>query len=164
MAKRAIAYIDGFNFYNGCVKNEPGFKWLDFQKLCDTLLRGCNVTHVRYYTAKVFDLPGRVGQRRRQEVYLRALGTVPKVEVVFGQFKMRSKRVPFADGSGSATVKTPEEKGSDVNLASDLLWDVLHGGGIVALMLIIVHRRPSQPLPVGALIALFGGLILIGRP
>jgi len=37
-------------------------------------------------------------------------------------------------------------------------------GGIVALMLIIVHRRPSQPLPVGALIALFGGLILIGRP
>jgi len=36
-------------------------------------------------------------------------------------------------------------------------------GGIVALMLIIVHRRPSQPLPVGALIALFGGLILIGR-
>ncbi len=37
-------------------------------------------------------------------------------------------------------------------------------GGIVALMLIIVHRRPSQPLPVGALIALFGGLILISRP
>jgi len=36
-------------------------------------------------------------------------------------------------------------------------------GGIVALILIIVHRRPSQPLPVGALIALFGGLILLGR-
>ncbi len=38
------------------------------------------------------------------------------------------------------------------------------GGGIVALMLIIMHRRPSRPLPVGALIALLGGLMLIGRP
>jgi Flp pilus assembly protein protease CpaA len=37
-------------------------------------------------------------------------------------------------------------------------------GGFLALMLIIVHRRPSRPLPVGALIALFGGLLLIGRP
>jgi Flp pilus assembly protein protease CpaA len=36
--------------------------------------------------------------------------------------------------------------------------------GLVALILVIVHRRPSQPMPVGALIALFGGLILISRP
>lgn len=37
-------------------------------------------------------------------------------------------------------------------------------GGILALMLILVHRRPRRPLPVGALIALFGGVILISRP
>ena len=37
-------------------------------------------------------------------------------------------------------------------------------GGIVALMLLIVRRRPSRPLPVGALIALVGALMLIGRP
>jgi Flp pilus assembly protein protease CpaA len=36
--------------------------------------------------------------------------------------------------------------------------------GLVALILVIVHRRPRQPMPVGALIALFGGLILISRP
>jgi hypothetical protein len=85
--KRAIAYIDGFNFYNGCVKDQPGLKWLDMQKLVETLLRDCVVSNVRYYTAKVFDLPDRPGQVRRQEVYLRALGTLPKVEVIFGQFK-----------------------------------------------------------------------------
>jgi Flp pilus assembly protein protease CpaA len=35
--------------------------------------------------------------------------------------------------------------------------------GLVALILVIVRRRPSRPVPVGALIALFGGLLLIGR-
>lgn len=36
--------------------------------------------------------------------------------------------------------------------------------GLVALIFVIVHRRPRRPMPVGALIALFGGLLLISRP
>jgi Flp pilus assembly protein protease CpaA len=36
--------------------------------------------------------------------------------------------------------------------------------GIVVLVLIITRRRAGEAFPVGALIALFGGLILIGRP
>ncbi|MGH9209884.1 MAG: NYN domain-containing protein, partial [Acidimicrobiales bacterium] len=130
--RRATAYIDGFNFYNGTVKAEPSLKWLDVPKLCEQLLRGshCDLRAVRYYTAKVFDIPAGGGQRRRQEVYLRALGTLPQVEVVFGQFKKRDKIVrlhtPLPGGVMKARAKTIEEKGSDVNLATDLLWDVLH--------------------------------------
>jgi len=146
MPRRAIAYIDGFNFYNGSVKDQPSLKWLDFQKLCEALLRTCNVAHVRYYTAKVFDVPGRTGQRRRQEVYLRALGTLPKVEVVFGQFKRRTKRVPLAAGGGSATVQTFEEKGSDVNLATDLLWDVLHVGDVDVVLVVSNDFDLQRPI------------------
>jgi leader peptidase (prepilin peptidase)/N-methyltransferase len=36
--------------------------------------------------------------------------------------------------------------------------------GLVALIFVMMRRRPSRPMPVGALIALFGGLLLIGRP
>jgi leader peptidase (prepilin peptidase)/N-methyltransferase len=36
--------------------------------------------------------------------------------------------------------------------------------GLVAMLLIIGRRGPREAVPVGALIALFGGLILISRP
>jgi uncharacterized LabA/DUF88 family protein len=138
MTRRAVAYIDGFNFYNGCVRDQPALKWLDLRRLCETLVRGCEFDAVRYYTAKVFDMPGRDGQRRRQEVYLRALGTLD-VDIVFGQFKRREKSAalvkPLADGTEIVRIKTNEEKGSDVNLATDLLWDVLTDGMDLALVL-----------------------------
>ena len=51
VAQRAIAYIDGFNFYHGAVREEPELKWLNFEVLCDSLLRGFRVESINYYTA-----------------------------------------------------------------------------------------------------------------
>ncbi|MGH9229525.1 MAG: hypothetical protein ACRD07_12520 [Acidimicrobiales bacterium] len=134
MAKRAVAYIDGFNFYYGAVRGEPGLKWLDVQTMCEAMLRGCELRAVRYYTARVTDRPDDAGQSQRQDVYLRALATLPKVEIIYGQFKERERWVPLAKPGRRGRVRfvevrVTEEKGSDVNLATDLLWDALTGGG-----------------------------------
>ncbi len=63
----------------------------------------------------------------RQQAYLRALYTLPKVEVHFGNFMVTETRMPLATPPvvGAKTVKVikTEEKGSDVNLATYLLVD-----------------------------------------
>jgi len=67
------AYIDGFNFYYGCVKGTP-YKWLDLSKLCHLLLpKGFQLSRIRYFTARVAGLPGNPDASTRQNIYLRAL-------------------------------------------------------------------------------------------
>ncbi len=134
MARQAIAYIDGHNFYHGVVKDCPDLKWLDVQALCERLLRGCNVTRVNYYTAKVIDFPTDPSQSQRQDTYLRALRTRPKIEVVLGQFQKKSKRVRLTSGH-TAQAEIIEEKGSDVNLGTDLSWDASTRAMDVALVI-----------------------------
>lgn len=132
---QAIAYVDGFNFYYGVVKDHPEFKWIDFGALCDSLMTRSEVMAVRYYTARVEDRPDDPHQSQRQDVYLRALATLPRVEVVFGQFRTNTKIVRLASGKGLVSAVVTEEKGSDVNLATDLLWDALHQQMDVALVI-----------------------------
>jgi hypothetical protein len=45
---------------------------------------------------------------------------------VFGQFRTNTKIVRLATGKGLVAAVVTAEKGSDVNLATDLLWDALH--------------------------------------
>ena len=139
MARRAIAYIDGFNFYYGAVKGEPALKWLDFHAMCEALLPGYDLAAVRYYTARVTDRADDPGQSQRQDVYLSALATRPKIEIIYGQFKQRHRRAPLAKRRRGklrfADVVVTEEKGSDVNLATDLLWDALASAMDTALVI-----------------------------
>jgi uncharacterized LabA/DUF88 family protein len=119
---KAIAYIDGFNFYHGAVKDAPVLKWLNLEALCDLLLSDYDVTAVNYYTARVKDRPEDPAQSQRQDDYLRALGSLPRVNLVFGQFRTKKSTVRLPTGK-SARGKVWEEKGSDVNLGVDLSWD-----------------------------------------
>ena len=141
MARRAIAYIDGFNFYYGAVKGEPPLKWLDMQAMCEAVLRNCDVLAGSVlHSSRHGSVSTDPGQSQRQDVYLRALaGRLPKVEIVYGQFKERARRVPLARRGRRGRVRladvvVTEEKGSDVNLATDLLWDALTGAMDVALV------------------------------
>ena len=124
---RSYVYIDGFNLYFGCLKKTP-YRWLDLEAFCGRLLPKHDVAMIRYFTARVTPLPGfdpTSGQR--QDVYLRALRTCPKVSIHLGEYRAGPARLPLhpppAHGNPMATVLKSTEKGSDVNLASYLLLD-----------------------------------------
>src|SRR5215212_4342260 len=92
--QRTNVYIDGFNFYYGCVKGTP-YKWLDFNKLCQLTLKGHHINRIRYFTALVRPRPDDPQQRQRQQIYIRALETIPNLTVHYGHFLTGKK---FWDG------------------------------------------------------------------
>ena len=64
----------------------------------------------------------------RQQVYLRALATLPKVSVHYGLFVVRDVLMPLTnnptpDNPAIVRVTRTEEKRTDVNLATELLLD-----------------------------------------
>ena len=86
---RTNFYIDRFNLHNRAVKDTP-YKWLDLDKLCHSLVPKHEVTRIRYFTALVE--PGGDPQRpQRQQVFLRALDTIPILSIHLGQFMPRKK-------------------------------------------------------------------------
>ncbi|MEU8251637.1 NYN domain-containing protein [Nonomuraea sp. NPDC048916] len=123
---RVNVYVDGFNLYYGCLKG-TSYKWLDLSALCIKLLPRDDIYRIKYFTARITARPGDPDSPTRQDMYLRALGTIPHVSVHYGHFQETKPRMPLAtpDPSGPRTVKVikTEEKGSDVNLASHLLLD-----------------------------------------
>ena len=100
MGLKTNVYIDGFNFYYGCIKKTP-YRWLDLSLFCRRLLpRHQPINRIRYFTALVTPRPTDPTQRMRQEVYLRALRTIPNLSVHLGRFLSSKVRMMRADGGG----------------------------------------------------------------
>ena len=79
---------------------------------------------VKYFTAKVSGRSGDQSQPQRQELYWRALRTIPSLEIICGHFREREIRARVVDPPPNfINVFKTEEKGSDVNLATNLLMD-----------------------------------------
>jgi uncharacterized LabA/DUF88 family protein len=123
---RTNVYIDGFNLYYGCVKDTP-YKWLDLDALCRQVLPGHTIQRIRYFTARVRAPSGDPGKPQRQDIYLRALRTIPGLTIHFGTFLSHPKFMPLVHPKPgdppTVEVLRTDEKGSDVNLASYLLVD-----------------------------------------
>ena len=122
-------YIDGFNLYYGSLKRRwPQFKWLNLQTFCESLVVGGTVKRVRYFTAQAQDTPQDSNVAERQQFYLRALATLPKVSLHYGLFVTRGVLMPLTnnpttDNPAIVRVTRTEEKRTDVNLATRLLLD-----------------------------------------
>jgi hypothetical protein len=83
---------------------------------------------IRYFTARVRPLPNDPHAPQRQQVYLRALQTIPHLSIHYGMFLKNKKRMALVNPPpNTAEVWSTEEKGSDVNLASHLLLDGFQG-------------------------------------
>ena len=123
---KTIVYVDGFNLYYGAVKR-TSFKWLDIQALCNFLLPKNQIIGIKYFTALVTARPNDPDQPNRQQLYLRALRTIPNLDIIYGHFLEHVISMPLANpvpgGQKRARVIKTEEKGSDVNIASHLIND-----------------------------------------
>lgn len=174
--RRPIAhvYVDGFNLFKRSLSGRPELKWLDLVALAEMALPEFEIGKVYYFSARLkpkatFDLTA----PQRQQIYLRALETQsPKVHVIFGQFQAISKlmvALPKEDAiDGSSWRKTKvlktEEKGTDVNLASRLVADLLLGNCEIG---VVMSNDSDQVGPIKMLTDEFGkrvGLIFPLEP
>lgn len=126
--QRVIAYIDGFNLYYNSLKGTSN-KWLDIYSLCNSFLKKHQkLVAVKYFSARVSSTPDDPNKTNRQLVYLNALKVNPDVDVKLGFFSIHKVQMPQADlfYNGKINlvdvIKT-EEKGTDVNLAVQLVTD-----------------------------------------
>jgi len=129
---KANVYVDGFNLYYGAVKNTP-YRWLDISAMCRLLLSKDDIQRIKYFTALVDPRPSDPDQRVRQETFLRALATIPNLSVFYGFFLTHEVTMPRVGGGYAQVIKT-EEKGSDVNLATQLLVDAYHDDYEIAVV------------------------------
>lgn len=128
---KSIAYVDGFNlFYRALDRRKAtGFqlKWLDLMALLRMMLARNDIVKIKYFTAPVDPRPSDPLKPFRQQIYWRALSTIPNLEIIKGIHRSRLKTVPSAPGSVDqppfVRVIESVEKNSDVNLASHLIYD-----------------------------------------
>lgn len=123
---KAIVYVDGFNLYYGAVK-DTSYKWLNIQRMAELLLPKEQILGIKYFTARISARPNDPTQPARQQIYLRALRTLPSLQIIYGHYLSHPVFMPLASPqvgqSKYAEVIKTEEKGSDVNLAVHMLND-----------------------------------------
>lgn len=120
---RINVYIDGFNLYHGL--KHSGLRrayWLDLVRLAERLCEGRGqLERVRYFTSDVQSPPVELENWQRQRVYLAALSTLSRLEVIKGVFQ--TKRITCQ--TCEATWLVPGEKMTDVNIACHVLRDAV---------------------------------------
>ena len=142
---KANVYIDGFNLYYGAIRGTP-YRWLNVAAMCRLLLPHDDVNRIKYFTALVGPRPNDPDQPARQQAFLRALRTIPNLSITLGTFLTHEIMMPFAPPqTGYARVIKTEEKGSDVNLATELLVDGFNNDYEIA---IIVSNDSDLLMPI----------------
>ncbi len=117
---RAAVYIDGFNLYYGL--RDRGWKkyyWLDMLLFSQNLVKHRELVSVKYFTAHI---KGSTDKSQRQQCYLDALRYhCPNVEIIKGRYLQKKIQCRACGNSWNV----PEEKKTDVNIATHMLTDAM---------------------------------------
>ena len=145
--QRVVAYVDGYNLYYGL--REKGWKWfywLNIQSMVQNLLRpNQTLVSTKYFTTVIKRPPDR---RKRQAVFLDALGTLDDFEVFHGHWLSN----PVTCHQCGHTYDAYHEKMTDVNIAVELMSDAFQDHLDLALL---VSADSDLVGPVKAIRALF---------
>lgn len=159
-----IVYVDGFNLYFGSLR-KTAYKWLDLSRLAALELPNDQIARIRYFTARISARPDDPDKPLRQEVYLRALRTIPNLSIHFGQYLRHATRRALVNpppaGPKTVEVWRDEEKGSDVNLATYMLLDAIDGGMDTA---VVVSNDSDLVTPLKVLRYRFGLTVGVLNP
>lgn len=159
-------YVDAFNLYFGALKGTR-YKWLNIEKLCQHYFPADEITSIQYCTARLNRRlrPDNSRQVTRQEFYLRALGTIPTLEVIQGHYQTNIVQAHLADpprfGARVVDIIKSEEKGSDVNIATRLLLDAFDNTFEKA---VVITNDSDQRMPIETVIKRFGKPVIVLIP
>lgn len=148
---RTRIYIDGYNFYYGCLKGSP-YKWLDLYTLFTKYIlpsvayppsdpsKPKYVTPViKYFTAEIIDKAAKAPDSvQSQQQYHRALRLLyqDEIEVIKGYYSVAPQYAWLVDAKNPKALPRDcervevwkfEEKQSDVNLALHAFCDAIKG-------------------------------------
>ena len=73
------------------------YKWLDISKMVQLLLPKNQAIKLKYFTALVNSRHKTLHQPLRQQIYLRALRTIPNLEIILGHFLSHEVSMPLAN-------------------------------------------------------------------
>ena len=122
-------YIDGLNLHYS-LDNTP-YKWLNVKALTESILISSfhKIVRIKYFTA----IPTKADSARKHRLYLQTLETLQNIEIIYGKHKRRrikGKLIKYDPQLNkeiitNKTVKIfkPEEKETDVNIASHIVYD-----------------------------------------
>src|SRR6266508_1727633 len=157
-------YVDAFNLYYGSLKG-TSYRWLDLGELCARLLPKDRINRIRYFTATVSARTDNPDAPQRQQVYLRALETIPGLSIHYGHYLTHVTRMPLArprpGGARTVEVVKTEEKGSDVNLATYLLLDAFQRDCDVA---VVISNDSDLKLPIEVAHSMLGVRVGVVNP
>lgn len=164
-------YIDGYNFYYGCLKHSPD-KWLDIVSLFQNSILlaqapQSNLIKIKFFTADIKASIASNGQQamQAQQSYHRALEILypEKIEIIKGYYSLEKANLPRhqtpLNKSDKVEVWKLEEKQTDVNIALHAYRDVCHGK---AEQIVIVSNDTDLAPALNMIRADFGSSIHIG--